>query len=234
MAIRAYPRLPFPPTPAPTSPVGFQRPAASPPLMQSMGATGIGGGTPPAPAALDPRGLVPVNRTQPVATDGAEVQRLMERRLGTMPPSSFSGAGAGFVPLDRPATAASIFNPAAVASDTYGVTSVQQPASLSAEAVDAATRANAYTTNDVRRGMFNRLDPENMSPEGRAALEAMRARMTARRQGPPHPIGQGQGHMTSRQQAHRQTSADQIRAMLADQFPNFPTTGLRGGLLSHG
>jgi hypothetical protein len=59
---------------------------------------GVGGGTPPTPVALDPRGLVPVNRSQPLATDGNEAQRLMERRLGSSPPSAFSGAGAGFVP----------------------------------------------------------------------------------------------------------------------------------------
>ena len=52
--------------------------------------------------ALDPSGLVPVNRTQPTAGTFDEVQRLTENRLGTMPPSSFSGAGAGFVPVDRP------------------------------------------------------------------------------------------------------------------------------------
>jgi hypothetical protein len=64
---------------------------------------GSGGGSPPLPAApLDPNGLVPVNRAQPLATDGGEAQRLMERRLGSMPPSSFAGAGAGFVPLNRP------------------------------------------------------------------------------------------------------------------------------------
>lgn len=67
------------------------------PLSQA----GVGGGTPATAVALDPQGLVPVNRAQPVATDGLEPQRLMERRLGSMPPSSFSGAGGGFVPIDR-------------------------------------------------------------------------------------------------------------------------------------
>lgn len=59
--------------------------------------TPVGAGQPT--PRLDPSGLVPVNRTQPMATDGAEAQRLMERRLGSMPPSSFAGAGAGFVPV---------------------------------------------------------------------------------------------------------------------------------------
>ncbi len=62
---------------------------------------GVGGGASPAPAAMDPRGLVPIDRAQPLATDGGESQRMMERRLGSMPPSSFSGAGGGFVPLNR-------------------------------------------------------------------------------------------------------------------------------------
>lgn len=52
--------------------------------------------------AVDPRGVVPVNRVQPTANDPMETQRLMERRLGSMPPSSFAGSGAAFVPSERP------------------------------------------------------------------------------------------------------------------------------------
>lgn len=86
----ARPALPAQASPTAAAAVARPHPLASP---------GVGGGTPVAPAALDPRGLVPVNRAQPVATDNMEAQRIMERRLGSMPPSSFSGAGAGFVPL---------------------------------------------------------------------------------------------------------------------------------------
>lgn len=63
---------------------------------------GIGGGAPLGPAAIDPNGLVPINRSQPMANDQFETQRLMENRLGAMPPSSFSGSGGGFVPVNRP------------------------------------------------------------------------------------------------------------------------------------
>lgn len=87
---RQTPALPPQTSPTAVAAVARPHPLASP---------GVGGGTPVAPAALDPRGLVPVNRTQPVATDNMEAQRIMERRLGSMPPSSFAGAGAGFVPV---------------------------------------------------------------------------------------------------------------------------------------
>ena len=61
-----------------------------------------GGGAPPRPMVMDPNGIVPVNRTQPVANDGYEVQRLMERRLGTMPPVNFlAGQARAVAPPER-------------------------------------------------------------------------------------------------------------------------------------
>lgn len=63
---------------------------------------GVGGGAPVTPQAVDPRGFVPIDRGQPMANDPFQAQRLMENRLGSMPPTNFTGAGAGFVPVDRP------------------------------------------------------------------------------------------------------------------------------------
>lgn len=84
----------------------FARPAKA---LQMMGGQGGGAAQP-----MDPSGLVPVNRVQPMATDaGSIAQRLLENRTSMMPPSSFSGQGAawrnsptpvgtGQIPVDLP------------------------------------------------------------------------------------------------------------------------------------
>lgn len=118
----------------------FQRPANASVAAPVTGA--VGGGTPQAPVALDPRGLVPVNRTQPLATDSNEAQRMMERRLGTMPPSSFSGAGAGFVSSERPMNPA-LYHPSVMASDRPVTTQIT-PQVYSQEALQQVGQQENY------------------------------------------------------------------------------------------
>lgn len=119
----------------------FTRPTNAPRLARTTAP--VGGGTIAAPPALDPRGLVPVNRTQPVATDNNEAQRMMERRLGTMPPSSFAGTGAGFVPVDRPQVG--IYTMANQATDTPPAPAIpQQFANLSPDAIRAQVMQHLY------------------------------------------------------------------------------------------
>lgn len=116
-----------------SSPAGY-------PSVRRAFATRFGGGAgnvATAPAALDPSGLVPVNRVQPMAGDPSEAQRLTENRLGTMPPSSFSGAGAGFVPVDRGGSP--VMTPAVVASD----------AGMHTQQYGAAQPISAQATRDV-------------------------------------------------------------------------------------
>ena len=145
---------------------------------------GIGGGVPPTSVALDPRGLVPIDRAQPLATDGVEPQRIMERRTGAMPPTSFSGAGAGFVPLDR---SLPIPQNLAESRTDYGnaVVPTGQPVAPSAAAmrrtavaqglgVPGGAPATPGISNVAAQGLANR------NPRATAAIEAARARMAAR------------------------------------------------------
>jgi hypothetical protein len=74
---------------------GFVRPTNAP-TPRPMVSPGMGAGSPRTIASMDPRSLVPINRSQPVATDGGEARRLMENRSGMQPPSSFSGAGQAY------------------------------------------------------------------------------------------------------------------------------------------
>src|SRR5690349_3773024 len=107
-------------------PVAFPRPVTSP--VAQPPATAVGGGAIP----VDPTGLVPVNRVQPIAGSISDAQRLAENRAATMPPSSFSGAGASFVPVDRPSSP--IYTPANMATNQgWRVAPVGQPAALSAQ-----------------------------------------------------------------------------------------------------
>jgi hypothetical protein len=131
---------------------GFERPSNAPPQTPP---TGVGGGTSLAPVALDPRGLVPVNRTQPLANDGMEAQRMMERRLGSMPPSSFAGAGAGFVPVNRPLATGPISDPGTMRSDIAPtmVAPTQQTVPLSGQAMADVARQQVYDRAPVNRSM---------------------------------------------------------------------------------
>lgn len=103
----------------------------------------------PAPApALDPRGIVPVNRVQPLATDGNEAQRMMENRLGSMPPSSFAGSGNAFVPVDRAMPAPALARPAQMTDMANAEMATNRgtaplPA-VSAEALATMRRAQGY------------------------------------------------------------------------------------------
>lgn len=98
--------------------------------------------------ALDPRGIVPVNRVQPMATDGNEAQRLMENRLGSMPPTSFAGSGNAFVPVDRAMPAPSVARPVQMTNMANAEVAANRgtaplPA-ISAEAMAAMRRAQGY------------------------------------------------------------------------------------------
>lgn len=128
----------------------------SSPVMSPLGA---GGG-------INPSGLVPVNRVQPIAGSSDEVQRMTENRLGTMPPSSFSGAGAGFVPADRPSSP--IYRPAVMMSDTNPVAPQPLPP-MSANAVADTARQQLYG-DSPRPAYANPTIPQNM------ASQALRAR----------------------------------------------------------
>jgi hypothetical protein len=105
--------------------------------------TAGGGGFP-----LDPSGLVPVNRAQPTFTTPTA---LATNRIAAMPPSSFSGAGAAFIPVDRPS--APVATPAVMQTD-QGPTVVQTAPPATATG-DAATALGMQT-------IYNNLDPQQM------------------------------------------------------------------------
>lgn len=155
--------------------ISYQRTSAFP-----ISDRGVGGGTPLSPQALDPRGLVPVDRVQPVATDNFEPQRMMERRLGTMPPSSFAGAGAGFVPALRPSAPgvqqwANQMTDVARAEQQNGVGIAPTPP-LSAQAVtQAAGQAKYAMGGGMPVGQTDRTPVMRTPPPAPQDLQARRA-----------------------------------------------------------
>lgn len=191
--------------PLPTDQAAFTRPPTD---AYQMGAP-VGGGTSQAPVVLDPRGLVPVNRMQPVATDGGEAQRIMERRLGSMPPSSFAGAGAGFVPADRPTAMAAIANPAVQKTDfaNYELATNQGTAPvpvLSAEANADMARQQLYDRTPALQAQPTLDQVRQRIAIQRAASAARMRQMMANRGQPTQAAPQAQPSM-----------ADKLRMALA-------------------
>jgi hypothetical protein len=128
------------------------RVAATP--SQAVEAQRNGGGAPA--LAVDPSGLVPVNRSQPLATDGGEAQRMMERRMGTMPPSSFSGAGAGFVPPSPGVGSFADRRTDMANAEMFGRDRGMLNASLSPEAAAAVARTQQYGAPTPNPGVTTR------------------------------------------------------------------------------
>lgn len=73
---------------------------------------------PPVMEKLSPAGIVPVNRAQPMATDGQEFRRLAEQRVSQMgPPIIDSGQ---IVPLNPNPVRIGPYNPAMPVNTTLG------------------------------------------------------------------------------------------------------------------
>lgn len=202
--------------------------------------TTVGGGTPSlGPVAMDPRGLVPVNRAQPRAT---RPQHLMENRLGTQPISSFSGSGAAFVPADRPT--APHFTTPAIKSDfanaelMNGVSTAPTPP-LSAQAVQQVTEQQALyggqpnaTADSPVRATSNQMDVLDRlmerfgdNPTVLAQIEAMRDRKEAMRDRKIAARARPRGRPEMPGMA---TPADRIRELLRGRVGRAGGVGLLG------
>lgn len=219
-----------------------QHGGVSPPVMQPMG--GVGGGT-ATPRALDPAGLVPVSRPQPLNTTPSA---LAAQRMAAMPPSSFAGAGKNIAPVSTNpglAPAPSVYNPATVATDTGPVvTPTIQAAPLSAQAVaDTANQQSLYggsPTNppadprladwQARRSALLAKLQERLPPDAFARVQQRFADIDARRAAQFQNRGANLRSQLPLDHLGIATPADRVRAMLANhpQVQQYIPQGLLG------
>jgi hypothetical protein len=215
--------------------------ALSPTRRTSAIAPPVGAGNLASAPALDPSGLVPVNRVQPTAGTYSEVQRLTENRLGSMPPSSFSGAGAGFVPVSR---AGPVMTPAVAATDA-GMHTQQygEPAHLSTDALKAAAMQRMYgdqpqPTADTPTQWQDMIGDRGNQMLFRGRDNGRRAALLARLQEkmPPEVFAALQQRLAQNDQMRaqavnrppEQSRADYIRQLLAGSNPGIVPPGLLG------
>lgn len=180
---------------------------------------------------LSNTGIVPVDRTQPYAGSAADIQRMTENRVAAMPPSSFAGAGASFVPVDRPVAA--IATPAVMATDAGpAVVPTQTPPTFSQRAIDVAQAAHQLAPaigsavglygqqryDDRRQAMMDRLQ-QRLPPDVFARIQQRfndsQARRDQRFQNSDY--GQPTSQPTP---ATPLTPADRVRQYLATLTPD--------------